>query len=192
MRVIGDKMNLKIKKLTFIVFLTLSMIQNVYSLGLTEPTFGISLLRGDSAEFNFQIQAVTSSDDQSCSYSIDGMDPLVISFEENEVLVKAGEKKNIYGTVSVPEDAEIKKYKGDLTVRCKPQIGDDVSGSVIHRTMISEFSVNVVETLEEREVPSIPKKEMPSSLYNLPIIIIIIVIIILVIGIYYWTERKKK
>jgi len=192
MKVIGDMMALKLRKLTFIIFLTtLLSVQIVSSLGLTRPTSGISLLRGDSTTFSFQIQAVTSTNDQSCSYSVTGMDPLVISFDENEVIVKAGEVENIYGTVSVPEDAEMKKYTGEIVVRCKPQIGE-VSGSVIQRTMISDFAVGVVETEEEREIRRVPEERMPSAIRNLPIIIVIIILIILVIGGYYWSERKKE
>jgi len=191
MVLIGDMMNLKFKKLTFMIFLTVLLtVQVVRSLGVTDPTAGINLLRGDSTKFSFQIQAVTSPDDQVCSYSVSGMEPLVISFDENEVVIKAGNIKNIYGTVSVPQNAEIKNYKGELTVKCRPQ--GEVSGSVIHRTMISDFAVNVVGTIEEKKIPGLPEEKMPATTSNLPIIIILIIIIILVIGVYYWTERKKK
>jgi hypothetical protein len=192
MRVVGDIMILELRKLTFIIFLTVLLsIQIVSSLGLTRPTSGINLLRGDSTQFSFQIQAVTSTEDQSCTYSMSGLDPLIITFDENQVIVKAGEIKNVYGTVSIPDDAEIKKYTGEITVKCKPQV-EGVSGSLIQRTMISDFSVSVVGTEEERETRSVPKEKVTAPLYNFPMILLIIVVMILVVGVYLWTEKKKK
>ena len=185
----------KIGIFTFMIFLTLSMTINfVSSMGLSDPTAGLRLLRGDTADFTFSISAVTDQNDIECTYSISAMDPLIISFEEDTTLrIKKGTLKRIYGSVSVPGNAEIKRYTGELVVSCKPLLRpEEITGSVINRVMNADFSVNVVEKEEEKVVPNVPPKEMPAVTYNPIMIILIIIITILVIGGYYWSERKKK
>ncbi|MDI6826523.1 MAG: hypothetical protein QMD36_05070 [Candidatus Aenigmarchaeota archaeon] len=183
--------NSDVRKFGFILLSVLLMsIQTAMSLGVTQPIpIDLKLLRGDAARFYFEIQAVMESSRQSCSYSISGLDPLVISFDKKEVVVNAGDIKNIYGTVSVPIDAPIKAYNGDLTVSCRPFVGEGVSGSVIHKTLVVPFTVNVVEKLEERVVREIPEEQKP-AIHLLPMLAIII-LVILVIYLVYWLNKKK-
>ena len=195
MRMVGNMKAFKIRTFTLITFFALLMsIQFVSSMGLSQPTVGLRLLRGGSADFAFSISAASDTNDIECTYSISGMDPLIINFEEDTTLtIKEGANKQIYGSVSVPENTEIKRYIGKLVVGCKPILREgEITGSVINRVMNAEFSVNIVETEEEKKVPTLPPREMPAVTYNFPIIILIIIIIILAIGGYYWSERKKE
>ena len=192
MRMVGNMKTFKVI-FTFMIFLTLVMsIPFVSSMGLSEPTVGLRLLRGDIADFEFTIRAVTDQNDIECTYSISGMDPLLINFEEDTTItIKAGSYRKIYGSVSVPANAEIKRYSGGLVVSCKPLVEPgEVTGSIVNRVMNAGFSVNVVEKLEERRVREAPK-HLPAPTYNLFLIATMIIIIVLVIVGYVWSERKK-
>ena len=195
MRTVGNMKTLKIRIFTFMTFLTLLMsIEFVTPMGLLHPTSGLRLVRGDTGDFTFAISAKTDTTDMECTYSISAMDPLIITFEEETtVTIKADTKKRIYASVSVPANAEIKRYTGELVVNCKPLVRrEDITGSLVNRVMTAEFSVNVVEKVEEKRTPTLPPKEMPAPPYNLFIITLIIIIIILVIVGYVWSERKKE
>jgi len=137
---VGNMKAFKIRIFTFIIFLTLLMnIHLVSSTGLSDPTTGLRLLRGDTADFSFSISAVTDSNDIECTYSISDMDPLIINFEEDTTLrIKGGTYKRIYGSVSVPANAEIKRYTGQLVVSCKPLVkAEEITGSNHHRNNTS-------------------------------------------------------
>ena len=195
MRMDGNMKAFKIRIFTFMSLLALLMSTPfVSSMGLSEPTAGLRLLRGDSADFTFSISAVTDQNDIECTYSITGLDPLVLTFEEDMTLtITKGTFKRIYGSVSVPENAEIKRYTGELVVSCKPLVKvEDITGSVINRIMNADFSVNVVEKEEEKIVPNLPPKEVSAPAYNITMIGLIIIIIVLVIVGYVWSERRKK
>jgi hypothetical protein len=185
---------LRISNFGLVLLLTLLVsIQAVQSLGVTRPIpMDLKLLRGDSARFYFQIQAVMEGNKQSCSYSVSGIEPLVVTFDEKNAVVKAGEIQNIYGTISVPNNAPIKTYNGDLTVSCAPSIEGEVSGSVIHKTMIVPFTASVVETVGERSIRQIQEEEKP-AIPSLTIYTIIILIILIVsIGVSYLFGKKNK
>ena len=186
--------SLMIGKFCLIIFLALLMsVQIVSSMGVSQPSpHDLKLLRGDSAEFYFRISVVTEASDQVCSYSISGLDPLVITFDEGEeVTIDAGKTKDVYGTISVPEDAPIQGYQGMVNLKCKPY-SPEGTGSVLHKSFSASWYVSVVEKEEERLVSEIPEKKTPIPTFGIPMSIIIIIIIILVIGGYYWSERKKK
>jgi hypothetical protein len=184
----------KYKRLGLIAtLLVLLSFQVVWSFGITEPLpVGLKLLRGDTQRFYFQIQAVTSPDKLACTYSISGMDPLVVNFDKDSVVVDAGEIVNIYGTISVPDTAPVKTYNSQVTVNCAPSVElKDTSGSFLQQSNVVRFNVNVVEALEERKTETIPE-EQPEVSY-IPTFTIL-VIIIAIIAIVYWfiAKRKKK
>jgi len=175
-----------------IVFALLMSVQIARSMGVSQPIpHDLKLLRGDSAEFYFQISVVTATSKQVCSYSITGLEPLVITFdEEKEVTIEAGKTKDVYGTISVPEDAPIQGYHGNVNLNCKPYAPE--TGSVLHKSFSNSWDVSVVEKEEERAVREIPEKTTPIPAFGIPLSIIIIIVIILVIGVYYWHSRKKE
>lgn len=166
-------------------------VQSAHSLGVTRPVpYDIELMRGESAGFVFEIQAVTSMESQSCTFGIGGLDGLELEFEENEVTVDAGSIANVYGTVSAPDSAEIKMYSGTLTVSCGSAEAEEEGGSVVKTTVGgSQFNVNVVE-FRESDIRNVspPPEQAPD--YTV-IIIIAIILIIVVAGVYYYFERKK-
>ena len=186
--------DLKINKFVLMLFLTLLIsIQTVWALGLTGIIpMDLKLVRGDSARFYFQIQAVMESNKQSCTYSVSGLDPLVITFDQKEVMVNSGEIKDIYGTISVPNNAPIKSYSGDLTVSCAPHIEGEASGSVIHKTLIVPFTASVVETTGERAVREIPEKKKTTIPSLTVYTIIILIILIVVVGVSYFVNKRNK
>lgn len=164
--------------------------QIVRSLGISSPRpVDLKLLRGDVTKFYFEIYALSSTDKQSCTYSINGMDPLVITFDDKETKVDAESYSSVYGTISVPTDAPIKIYEGMLTVKCRPHTEGEVSGSVVYQTFGTKFVVDVVEKTEERAVSAIPEKEKPKS-SPIILVLIIIVLILAIVGFYF--SRKKK
>ena len=184
-----------ISKFGLILVLTLLMsAQIVLSLGVTQPIpSDLKLLRGDTARFFFQIQAVMETNKQSCGYSISSsISPLAITFDEKETVVNAGEIKKVYGTVSVPNNAPIKDYGADMTVSCKPSIEGEQSGSVIHKSLVVPFTASVVATEEERAIRQIPEKQKPAIPSLTIYAIIILVILIVAIGVSYFFSKKEK
>jgi len=184
----------KYEKLSLITtLLILLSFQAVWSFGITEPLpVGLKLLRGDSQRFFFQIQAVSSTNKLECTYTITGMDPLIINFDQDSVTVDAGGVENVYGTVTVPETAPVKTYSGQVMVNCAPPIGaQEGTGSRLQQSMAVQFNLNVVGALEERKTETIPE-EQPKVSY-IPTFTIL-VIIIAIIAIVYWfiSKRKKK
>ncbi len=187
---------IKFEKFILIAVLSLLLsIQTAWSLGVTRPKpIDLRLLRGDTVRFYFEIQAITSPDKLSCSYSISGLDPLVITFDEKEAVVDAGNVNLIYGTVSVPADAPIKGYGGTLSLSCSPYSETqykDYSGSVMHETVNVGFPMEVVLEKEERVVREIPPevKEKPKAS---PIILILIIIVLILAIVGFYLSNKKK
>ncbi len=180
---------MKIYKLIPILFILLSF-QTVFALGVTRPVpHDVELMRGESADFTFQIQAVTSTEKIFCVYSLSGMGPLEVKFDSDEVIVDAGSKKDVYGTVTVPEDTVFDTYSGTLSVSCGAVQGEDVSGSQVKSTIGgSPFSVNVVE-VRGKGIKEIRPEEKGIST---EIIFLIIITVILIIGAYYWLNKPKK
>lgn len=160
------------------------------SVGVSYPIpVSLNMLRGDTARFFFYISTSDSSVKQDCSYSVSGLDPLTINFDEKGVAVlNPVVQKNFYGTISVPDNAPITTYNGQLTVNCKPE--ESQGGSVIVPSVTVPFVVNVVEKPEERLVNQIPEEKREA--FPLPFIIIVIVLILAIIGYYFSKKSEKK
>jgi hypothetical protein len=191
---IENKMKYATTILTFLI-VNMVFVSSVQAIGVTRPVpLAVKLLPGESQVFRFQIQATTSTMDQSCSCSIGGISPpLIVEFEEESgITVSAGGKENVYFTVYVPEDAPLKTYIGELTVRCgdkRESMG--ITGSLVYSTINSPFSVEVVSFREGEK----PEMEIPEELTAIPmetVIVIIIVIVILIAGVYYWSKKSGK
>jgi hypothetical protein len=184
------------KTLAFLLAVSIAVLagaQGAQCLGVTRPVpYDVELLPGETAGFTFQIQAVTSTEDLDCVYSISGMNPLVLEFEEDGVVVAAGTISNVYGTVTAPEDAEKKTYGGSLTVSCGPLQTSDVGGSVVRTTIGgSPFNVNVVD-VRERDIREISPPDKAADYTSIIIIAAIIIIIIVAIGVYYWYKKRRR
>lgn len=193
--VLGDHMISKIMKFSLLM-ISIVLLLNIHpalSFGLTEPLpVGIRTARGDTQRFYFQIQNVDSDKEQTCNYDITGVDPILVSPSQGTVTLAAREIKNIYGTVSVPSNAEIKTYTGGLSVSCS--VGGTVTGtgSTVISTGHARFFIDVLAAPEAGSSPYIPSVQPPTPTYNTGMIMIITIIIVLVVCIYFWSERKKK
>jgi hypothetical protein len=149
------------------------------------------MLRGDAARFYFYIQAVGTTVKQSCSYYVSGMEPLIVTFDKEKVVIDPEAEEKIYGTISIPNDAPIKTYNGKLIASCEPHLEESESGgSLIKQRMGVDFIVDVVERPEERVVREVPEEEKP-KVSNLSLVLLIIVLILSIIG-FYLTRKKEK
>lgn len=189
----GENMIIEIKKFSLMLSIALLLtIPIVKPLLVTEPIpVGIRTVRGENQRFYFQIQNMHATNSLTCSYSITGIDTILVNPSEGTVTVDVNEIKNVYGTVSVPENAEIKSYNGQLSVKCSSSGVTEGTGSAVQPGMNVRFFVDVLSTQPEGPTPYIPS-EKPIPTYNLGMIMLITIIIVLVVGIYFWSERKKK
>lgn len=148
------------------------------------------LLRGESSRFYFEINCDTDVK-QTCTYSVSGLDPLTVVFDENGVTIDPHTTIEVFGTVSIPSDASIKTYQGDIDVSCSPYVEEGVSGSVVKQTFHLPFGVKVVEKIEERPAKKFPIPEVEYQLTTFGIFVIIVLIVIVAsIGIY-WAKKKR-
>lgn len=173
---------------------SLLTLQTAWALGVTRPVpYDVQLMKGETAGFVFEIQAVTSGEKQLCTYGISGLEPLQVVFEESEAIVDAGSIKNVYGTVTVPSNAEIKTYSGTLSVSCGAYTEGQVSGSVVKTTVGgSAFNVKVVE-VRSQDIRNVgPPAEAAFDYSTIIIVITIIIIVIAVTGVYYKARLSRK
>jgi len=189
--------NMKIRKFNLTLFLILLMIiPTVKSLGISSPRPpDLRMLPGDTAEFAFSIQAVTSTEKQSCTCYTEGFDPLVMTFKEKIITINPGETGVVYATVTAPQDAPIKTYSGKIFASCTPIITtQDLSGSKISHISGIKYSISVVGNEAERNIPQIPKptKVETPTISTSSVVTIIIIIAVLAIGVYYWYEKKRN
>lgn len=163
----------------------------VSPIGISQPIpVGFKLLRNDEGRFMFHIFGGSSTSKSSCTYSASGLDPLVVTFDNEKVTVDPDEDEIVLGTIKAPDNAPIKNYNGNLEVHCTPIIEiEEATGSVITRTMNVPFEVSVVEKLEEPQL-TIPEEEKPTI--STSAIFAIIIIVILVVGVGYWFSKKSK
>ncbi len=178
----------------FIALASLFSFKAVSSIGLGQPMpVDFKLLRNDEGRFLFNIFGVGSSSKLSCTYSVTDLDPLVVTFDDEKVVVEPGGQKVVRGTISVPGDAPVKSYAGTLQTTCEPIVEMEGStGSVIKQSMTVLFQVSVVEKVEQREVPKIPEEEQPTPTISTSAVLSIIIIVVLVIGVGYWLGKKGK
>jgi hypothetical protein len=174
------------------LILVLFTFQAVKSLGVTQPILErMTMLTGESSRFYFEIQAVGSSTKQSCVWSLTGLEPLIVNFDETKVIVDADQISKVYGTVTVPSDAPQKTYSGWLTVTCEPytKVG---GGSTVQRTANVPFVVTIAGFIEKRTEQKLPTEEEQKPTIHLLPILAIIILVILVVYLVYWLNHKKK
>ena len=125
-----------------IIFFSLVLFRSVNSQAVTEPLpKNLVVERGSSVEFHFQIQTINLKEKYECSYSVSGLEPLRVSFEENSVIIEPGKVKEIHGRIKAPFDAPSGEYTGKLSVSCKPLV--KVKGSLITQTTELKLPVEV-------------------------------------------------
>lgn len=134
---------LKLMNLTFIF--SLLILPEVFSLAIIQPLpSNVTLKMGESIPFSFEIQALTSKENQSCTYSVSGFDPLIVNFDKVQTKVEAGKSERVFGRLDVPPKAPIKNYRGEIIISCKPDVqGEGVS--VLTMATEVPFLVNVIK-----------------------------------------------
>ena len=103
----------------------------------------ITLKRGESIPFSFEIQAITSKEDQLCSYTTEGLKPLHVIFEQPEIKVEAGRTARVFGLVEVPFYATAKEYNGWIIVTCRSSVKER-GISMVSLSFKIPFSITVV------------------------------------------------
>jgi hypothetical protein len=182
--------NLKI--ILSILVLVLLAFQTVKAVGVTQPILEKrTMLRGENSKFYFEIQTIGYSNKQSCTWSISGLDPLQVNFNETHVIANVDTIRKVYGTIFVPSNAPQKTYSGSLSVTCEPYVELE-GGSSIKRTNNVPFVVGVVENLEKRAEQKLPEPEKQKPTINLLPMLVIIILVVLVISLVYWFNKKKK
>lgn len=153
-------------------------VQTAHALAIAQPfPSNVTIKRGESLPFSFQIQALTSKEDQLCTYSLNGLTPLQISFEKKETIVEAGNKMNVFGTLEVPSNAPIKSYMGELVINCKPNI-PSIGVSLVGQVTQFPFYVKV----ERSEKAGDGKNFFP----------LLIFVLVLVVLLWLIKSRKKE
>lgn len=143
---------MKFIKILSLFFSILLSIQVARALAIAQPIpSDVTLERGNSLPFKFEIQAITSREDQLCTYSVSGLTPLKVGFDEERALVKAGKVLSVFGTLEVPFNVPIKEYEGKLTIRCKPDIVV-LGASLIVDTTEFPFLVKVIKSEKEERL----------------------------------------
>ncbi len=134
---------LKLMNLTFIF--SLLILPEVFSLAIIQPLpSNVTLKMGESIPFSFEIQALTSKENQSCTYSASDLEPLVVSFEKVQTKVEAGKAEKVFGRIDIPTKAPVKNYRGGIIISCKPDVqGEGVS--VLTMATEVPFLVNVIK-----------------------------------------------
>ena len=92
------------KTIIFIVPLLLALflgINLVSSSGITSPwIIGENLPKGSTAKFVFVISNGGNNFESSCTYSVEGLAPLTVTFDESQVVIAPNEPKNVQGTIT--------------------------------------------------------------------------------------------
>ena len=92
--------------------------------GITNPLpTELNLYKGESGRFKFQVQTVASNQELECTPSLEGDSPLEIEFDEEVVIAPAGSVRDVYATVSVPNDVGFGTYEENFCLACKPTEG---------------------------------------------------------------------
>ena len=176
------------KKIFTLMFLFLFLFSSVLAIGVSYPN-DLELLRGESGRISFSVQLVKITQKSICTFAMENMASLRLEIDVgNETVFDANSINYVYGTITVPSDAELKIYEGKLRVSCAPQIELQGSGSKITQSMGVPIKVNVVETRTKENLIVPPK---PFDWFWV-IIISSIVAIIIVSGLSLYVYKKRK
>jgi len=177
---------------TFLLF-----VMQAVNAGVSHPLpTSIELMKGESGRFKFQIQNLGKPNNIVCGASLEGVSPLKVVFDEEEMKVAADSVKYFYGTVSVPNDytptttgfnPSSEQYTQKFCVECKPD-STNPGASVQIRSCDLPINVNIVEvrTTDNMYVIPKPQPKIPVAVY-VGVVVLIAAITLILIKI-----RKKK
>ena len=169
------------RRLSLIAFLIL-LTMGVYA-DTSYPVPGsMSLGRGESYQFQFQVQNIRGTTDIKCSYAIERSAGLELSFPE-ETFIKAGGRQNVVGEVRAPRNLEDGNYTARFCVHCQSAVEN--AGNTV-RMSDCGLPVNVVIGRIPREVA------IGLSIWVLIIPVILVLLVVLVVIIVYFLRRRNK
>jgi len=181
------------KKIILLGIFTILIIQLV-SAGVTTPLpSNMELLKGEDGRFKFEIQGVNQESNLICDYSFESEPLFEVEFDEDSVVVEAGEILEVYGTVKVPKDLDYGSYTAEFCVICNKE-STEAGASVNINTCGLPLNVNVVDE-RTRENLYVPDKVKNYKLVLLIVVIVSIIILALVITALLkkkTTKRKYK
>ncbi|MFH1641955.1 MAG: hypothetical protein ABIC04_03575 [Nanoarchaeota archaeon] len=187
-------------KLLMLIIMVLLLLVQFVSAGVTDPQpKELELLKGESGRFKFQIQTIANPQDIICSYSIKDESPLIVEFDDDEILVPANSKKYVYGTVTVPEgisqgitfnaDNTI-VFEENFCVACR-NARETAGTSVQINTCDLPITVSVVHERTKQNM-YVPPKPEPVSTIPVSLVISVLAAIIIIVLIYEFHIHKKK
>ncbi len=178
-------------KRTIIIILAVLLIVQAVNAGVTNPLPSeIELLKGESARFKFQIQAIADPETVICSMSLDDSTNLIISFDEDEVLVEGGTIKEVYGTVTAPRGLTYGNYSGSFCISCDRTEG---APGVSVKINTCDLPINVAVVKQRtRQNMNIPEKPFPILLAAFIAAIAVIVLLLMIILLLILKRKKDK
>jgi hypothetical protein len=175
------------KQIVAIIGLLLS-ISPVFAIGVSYPN-ELELMNNEAGRISFSVQLV-QMETSTCRFSIEGIEPLTWELDKgNEITFEAGSINHLYGTISVPKDAEERLYEGKIKVQCVPHVELEGSGSRITQSMNVPIKVNVVNNRTKENLFVPPK---PADWFLVIIIIAVVAVIIISMVVYNVRRRNKK
>lgn len=169
---------------TMIYFVMVLVVINFVNAGVVFPIPDLELRPRDSGRFQFLI---TGSPPLKCSVSVDHKTPLIVEFDNSEVIIES-QSQPYYGSVKVPEDMAFGKYKETFCVSCEP-LGEG-GGSAL-RQSVCDVPINV-EVVGERTRDNIQFPEKPKEKIDFVAIVGLIVLIILVIILILFGLKRER
>ncbi|MBW2985004.1 hypothetical protein KY361_07840 [Candidatus Woesearchaeota archaeon] len=172
---------------TILWVLSILIISQIAYAGVTNPLpTELNLFKGESGRFKFQIQTVASNQEIACTYDLAEESPLTVEFDPATIVVPAGTVRDVYGTVTVPEELDFGTYEENFCISCEPTSGQ-AGTSVAIDTCGLPIKVNVVSE-RARDNMYVPPKEAPISWQTVIIVAAILVVIALIV-LYLWEKR---
>ena len=176
--------------------LFLVILGSVQAIGVTYPLPSeLELLRGESGRFWFQIQNVAGTGNQFCKYSIEDLGLSYAFDNPNGIEILEGMMFDVYGTINVNSNDEIKLYQGKVRVECSPETKTEGTGASVVKTLSVPIKVNIVE-IRTHENMIIPDKPNPYldflNKYHLHIFSICCIIVMISISYYYLVKKRSK
>ena len=157
----------------------------------------MELMPSESERMMFQIQSIANPKNLTCIYQILHKSCLEMKFDEQETIVPAGGRKDVWGTVTAPANVTACPY-GNYTEEFFVSCGlYNPSGGYAVRQDVAgmKMSINVVESHNPKYKPMYPVQPAPPNytIYYMIIGLVIAVIAVFVVAylIYRWKKSPK-
>ena len=169
------------------------LIAQLIGAGVTHPQpTELELLRGQSGRFKFQIQTIAEPYAVECTYSIeDAETSLIVEFDTPTTFVEGGTKKNVYGTVTAPIDADYGVYEESFCVQCDRIYLEKPAGTTVQiKTCDLPITVDVVP-VRTRANMFIPEEPKGIKIVQIVLIAGIAAILLIIIWLLYKKQPRR-